>query len=60
LRLRESSVELELLTNEDTFSLEFLGLRESVDAYDPLPPPLFLKLGGRKASMADLATPTSC
>lgn len=60
LILRASSVKPGMLLDEEIFSLEFPGLRESEDAYDPLPFPLSFKTGGRKVSMADLAARTSC
>ena len=59
LTLRASSVQPEMLLDKETFSLEFPGLRESDEAYDPLPFPRSFKTGGRKASMADLAPSTS-
>ena len=57
--LRASSVRLELVFEMEIFSVEFAGLRDSVEAEDPLTFLFFLKEGGRKASMAILASPTS-
>lgn len=56
LILRASSVRV---LDEETFSFEPVGLRDSVEIYDPLPFLLFLREAGRKGSMADLEAPVS-